>query len=246
MLVSISPGVQYVISAESISLIPHAPDCGPFRTSFSLQGVPASNNFVDRPSDVAKLEYCLLPRRPKSSQKRSNIFVLFGLGGIGKTQLAIEFARRHQDTFSSVFWLDGRSEDQLKQSIVNCAGRIPKGQIPERSRKRLLSSEDNVDTVVADVLDWLAKPDNTEWLLVFDNIDQDYEQGSGTSAYDVRRYFPGDQGAILITSRRSQLAQLGDSHRLTKVNDGLASAILQKWFGKELGMLPTMLTPGLN
>ena len=195
--------------------------------------MPTSNNFVDRPSDIAELEQCLLPQRPRSRQsQRRKVFVLYGLGGIGKTQLATDLARRHQATFSSVFWLDGSSEDRLRQSLAGCANRIPEGQIPGRSRNRVLSGEDDLDVVVADVLDWLARPDNTGWLLVFDNVDQDHEQGG---AYDVRRYLPGDHGSVLITTRLSRLAQLGDSKQLRKVDQDLGKAIFEKWYGGELG-----------
>ncbi|RYP44597.1 hypothetical protein DL768_008946 [Monosporascus sp. mg162] len=204
-----------------------------FRTLFSLEGMPVSNHFVDRPSDIADLEQCLLPQRHPHGQNRRRIFVLYGLGGIGKTQLAIHFARRYKDTFSSVFWLDGRSEDRLRQSIARCASRIPDDQIAERSRCQVLDS-DNLDTVVTDVLAWLASPGNTDWLLVFDNVDQDHEQGGMTGAYDVRRYLPGDQGSILITSRLSHLAQLGDSKQLRKVDKDVAKAIFQTWYGGQL------------
>jgi hypothetical protein len=64
--------------------------------------------------------------------------------------------------FSSVFWLDGRSEDRLRQSLANCGSRIPEGQVPERSRNRALKSEDDLSMAVADVLDWLARPDNID------------------------------------------------------------------------------------
>ena len=209
-------------------------DYGPYRTSFSLQGVPVSNHFVARPSVTEELEKCLLPRR-RSQSKRQRIFVLYGLGGIGKTQLAADFARRHQTAFSSVFWLDGRSEDRLRQSLAGCANRIPEGQIPERSRNRALKSGDDLSIVVADVLDWLARPDNIYWFLVFDNVDQDYEQDSETGAYDVRQYLPGDHGSVLITTRLLRLAQLGDSTQLKRVDEQLAKAIFQRWRRAELG-----------
>ncbi|KAK4233664.1 acyl transferase/acyl hydrolase/lysophospholipase, partial [Achaetomium macrosporum] len=141
---------------------------GPYRTSFSLQGVPVSNHFVARPLATAELEKCLLPRR-RARKTQRRIFVLYGLGGIGKTQLAADFARRHQAVFSSVFWLDGRSEDRLRQSLASCAARIPEGQVSERSRNAVLDSEEDLKAVVADVLDWLARPDNSDWLLIFDN-----------------------------------------------------------------------------
>ncbi|RYP67510.1 hypothetical protein DL771_007210 [Monosporascus sp. 5C6A] len=147
---------------------------GPYRIPFSLQGVPVSNHFVARLSATAAAEQCLLPRR-RSRRNQRRVFVLHGLVGIGKTQLAADFARRHEAAFSSVFWLDGRSEDRLRQSLASYAGRIPEGQIHERSRNAVLNSEQDLMVVVTDVLDWLARPDNIDWLLIFDNVDQDVE-----------------------------------------------------------------------
>jgi hypothetical protein len=185
--------------------------------------------------DTIELEHALLPQRLNHRQK---IFVLYGLGGIGKTQLAVDFARRYYQRFSSVFWLDGRSEDSLKQSIANCATRIPVGQISEKSRNYTSTGEGNIDTVVTEVMDWLRTPNNTDWLLIFDNVDIDYyQQNSEPGAYDINCYLPGDHGSVLITTRLSRLAQLGDSTRLTKVDMSQARAIFQKWYGSSLGEL---------
>ncbi|KAL2016678.1 hypothetical protein VTK56DRAFT_3180 [Thermocarpiscus australiensis] len=71
---------------------------------------------------------------------------------------------------------------------------------------------------------------------MFDNVDQDVDQGSETGAYDVRRYLPGDYGSVLITTRLLQLAQLGESTRLRKVDEQLAKAIFQQWRGAEGAM----------
>jgi hypothetical protein len=191
------------------------------------------NKFVDRPLDMVELEHALLLQQYNRRQK---IFVLHGLGGIGKTQLAVDFARRHHRRFSSVFWLDGRSEDSLKRSIANCANRIPEGQISEKSRNYISSGEGNIDTVVTELMDWLERPNNTNWLLIFDNVDRDYQQHNPEpGAYDISRYLPGDHGSVLITTRLSQLAQLGDSRRLSKVDRSQARAIFQKWYGSNLG-----------
>ncbi|KAH6881067.1 hypothetical protein B0T10DRAFT_609259 [Thelonectria olida] len=208
---------------------------GPYKTPFSLEGVPVSGHFVDRPSDTADLERCLLSHRSRSERKMK-IFVLYGLGGVGKTQLAIHFARRHHATFSSVFWLDGRSEDRLKRSIARCINRIPEGQIPSASRKQAeADSEDDLNAAVASVMEWLARPDNGDWLLIFDNVDHDHEQGGATGAYDLRWYLPGDHGSVLVTTRLSRLAQLGKSRQLAKVDAVLGRAILEKWYGGKFG-----------
>lgn len=202
---------------------------------FTLQGVPASNKFVDRPFDTAGLEQCLLPRSP-SRDTRRRVYVLHGLGGIGKTQLAADFTRRHQDTLSSVFWLDGSSEDRLRQSLAGYAKRIPQGQIMDRSRNLALNNEDDLKLVVADVLEWLGRPDNVGWLIIFDNVDLDHEQDREKGGYDVGRYIPGDHGSVLITTRLAWLSQLGDdSMQLNKVDQDLSKAIFQKWLASELG-----------
>ncbi|KAK3935396.1 hypothetical protein QBC46DRAFT_397584 [Diplogelasinospora grovesii] len=55
---------------------------------------------------------------PATPLIKSTTFVLHGLGGIGKIQLAVDFTRRHKATFSAIFWLDGRSEDLLRYSMI--------------------------------------------------------------------------------------------------------------------------------
>ncbi|KAG7410244.1 Phospholipase A I [Fusarium oxysporum f. sp. raphani] len=198
-------------------------------------GVPASNNFVPRPSDTVELEKCLLPSRSRARQTR-RVFVLYGLGGVGKTQLAVDFARSHQAMFSSVFWLDGRSEDQLKQSIAGCIAKIPEGQVPSAYRCWAKShGRDELDAAVASVIEWLARPDNGDWLLIFDNVDRYWtEQGGTTGMYDLRQYLPGDHGSVLVTTRLSRLAQLGESRRLRKAGLALARDIIERWHGAEL------------
>ncbi|CAN9172819.1 unnamed protein product [Alternaria alternata] len=206
---------------------------GEYRTVFSLEGVPRARQFVDRPTEMAELERVLMPRAGQS--QRQNIHVLRGLGGMGKTQLAVEFARRHHGRFSSVFWLDGRSEDTLRRSIANCAGRIPPGQIAETSRMYAADSSADVDVVVKDIMAWLARPDNSTWLLIFDNVDREHKvQGGDPDAYDVKRYLSGaDHGSVLVTTRLARLEQLGESQHLGKVGETQAKAILDSWYKQQ-------------
>jgi hypothetical protein len=179
---------------------------------------------------MAELERVLVPR-PGQSQ-RQKIHVLHGLGGMGKTQLAVEFARLHHRRFSSVFWLDGRSGDTLKRSIASCAGRIPRGQVSETNRAYAGGSGADVDDVVKAVMAWLAQTDNTAWLLIFDNVDREHsKQGGDPDAYDVRRYLSGaDHGSVLVTTRLARLEQLGDSQQLGKVSKEQGQAIFESWY----------------
>ncbi|KAB2098597.1 hypothetical protein AG0111_0g13155 [Alternaria gaisen] len=208
---------------------------GEHKTIFTLEGVPRARQFVDRPAEMAELERVLLPRPRQDQCQRQKTHVLRGLGGMGKTQLAVEFARRHHRRFSSVFWLDGRSEDILKRSIASCAGRIPPGQIPETSRQYAADASADIDAVVKDVMAWLARPDNTAWLLIFDNVDREYTaQGGDPDAYDVRRYLSGaDHGSVLVTTRLARLEQLGESQQLGKVSTAQGQAILESWYKRK-------------
>jgi len=209
---------------------------GKYSTAFSLEGVPKVSIFVDRPTEMNELEQALLSQRQK---RRQTVYVLRGLGGIGKTQLAVEFARRFKSQFSSVFWLDGSSESSVKQSIARCASRIPEGQIANNSRSFAVDGSTDIDAVVKDVMGWLALPQNTEWLLVFDNVVRDYDSGGGdVEAYDVRQYFSGaDHGSILITTRLARLEQLSASQQVGKVPQDQAKNILKAWYKGEIGEL---------
>lgn len=210
-------------------------DYGEYRTVFSLEGVPRARQFVDRPKEMAELERVLVPGLGQS--QRQKIHVVHGLGGMGKTQLAVEFARRHHRRFSSVFWLDGRSEDTLKRSIASHASRIPQGQIAETSRAYAGDSGADVDVVVKDVMAWLARSDNTAWLLVFDNVDREYKrQGGDLDAYDVKRYLSGaDHGSVLVTTRLARLEQLGESQHLGKVSKEQGQAIFENYYKRKHG-----------
>lgn len=188
--------------------------------------------------EIEFLERVLLPRSGQS--QRQKVHVLHGLGGIGKTQLAVEFARRHHRQFTSVFWLDGSSKNSVKRSIASHASRISPSQIPEVSRAYAAESSTDVDTVVKDIMAWLARPDNNAWLLIFDNVDREHHPrgGGDPEAYDVKRYFSGaDHGSILITTRLARLEQLGKSQQLGRVDDTQALAILRSWYKKSYGKI---------
>ncbi|KAF2192682.1 purine and uridine phosphorylase [Zopfia rhizophila CBS 207.26] len=226
---------------EVLSIIPAAEVAktevvGEFRKyhiPFSLKGVPVGK-FADRPQDTEALERALLPQK---QNRRRRILVVHGLGGVGKTQLAAEFARRHQHNFTSVLWLDGSSGSSLKQSIAACASRVPAGQVAETSRMYTSGQDGDLDAVVKDVLRWLSIPDNCDWLVVVDNVDRDYRRREeDPDAYDVHDYLPeADHGSVLITTRLTPLGQLGERWEVKKVDEERARAIFKTWYGRGVG-----------
>src|SRR5579871_1528737 len=70
-----------------------------------------------------------------------------GLGGIGKTQTAIEYAYRFGQEYTAVLWLRAESQADVLQSLVSLAGHLG---LPE-------AQDSNTEVVVAAVLRWLAQ-----------------------------------------------------------------------------------------
>ena len=73
--------------------------------------------------------------------------VLHGLGGIGKTQLAAAYAKRHKDSYSAIFWLNIKDEDSLKQSFVKVAKQISR-EHPSALRLSNVDTNEVLDEVV--------------------------------------------------------------------------------------------------
>jgi hypothetical protein len=183
------------------------------------------SRFVARDAEMQELERHLLDTQRAAS--RRNVVVVHGLGGIGKTQLVVEFARRHKCRFSGIFWLDGSSEASLKQSFADMAQRLPRHELTADGVEMLQSPVIDVDVAVRECQNWLSLPSNHCWLLIIDNVDRDHRDRSDLQAYNVKEYFPqADRGSILITSRLTGL-QFGVQVKVGTVTAAQARAILE-------------------
>ena len=158
---------------------------------------------------MARLVEVMLPSSTDRTCRK--ICVLHGMGGIGKTQLAIEFARKYRQSYSAVFWIDGSSKEKLKQSIANIANQLPQHQLLERAKLYVQQPHEELDGAVDDVLSWFSQSSNEQWLLVYDNVDREISAEVGDpEAFNLREFLPeADQGCILITSRLTNLWHLG-------------------------------------
>jgi hypothetical protein len=173
--------------------------------------VPVIANFVGRQDELDNLWQYL---QPTDSPSRK-VAILHGLGGMGKTQLAIRFARDHRDDFTAIFWLNGKDRDALLQSLSSALNRLP-GQGCDSEA----TDDAEVEQRARHMLRWLELDGNSRWLIIFDNVDQDppFDSAVG-NGYDIGKFFPkSDHGSILITSRLRGLTELGGEpfpvHRL--------------------------------
>ena len=160
--------------------------------------------YVERKKLFTRLEE--LFRSGNTSRRR--IVVLLGMGGVGKTQLALRFCRHMKDNgkLRGIFWLDGSSRNALNGSMLT----VCKHLLPDRM---VDNPRDGVDLVRATLSNW-SKP----WLLVIDNLDnlEDFP--------DIIKFFPDSRdGHILITSRSGSSRELGEVIEVERMekNEGM-------------------------
>jgi tetratricopeptide (TPR) repeat protein len=145
----------------------------------SLRGL-----FHGREKELAGIEEALATGSSESQQVRE--LVLYGLGGIGKTQLAVEHAWRVGDLYRAVFFVRGESAEGLQAELASLAG-VEMLDLPAR-RERAEGE------VASAVLRWLRE--NPGWLLIIDNADTE------ESAQAVAEWLPRLQGGqVMVTSR---------------------------------------------
>jgi tetratricopeptide (TPR) repeat protein len=117
----------------------------------------------------------------------SQAAVLAGLGGIGKTQTAVEYAYRHfPEDYDWVFWVKADTESNAITDLANIG-------------RSLDLVGETLDELATKTRHWLET--HYRWLLIFDNADQPDL---------LKSVLPhGHQGKVLLTSRARRFASLG-------------------------------------
>lgn len=172
------PGVTMTVdSKEARKTTPRSPAI--------FGGVPPQNpNFTGREDLLTQLDERLEPGATAAVLPEA----LHGLGGVGKSALAIEYAYRYRSKFDMIWWIPAERTVQIVNSLVELGERLELG----------VGTAANV--AVQPVLDALKGGGNRKippnWLLIFDNADNPEK---------VSEYLPtGGPGRILVTSRNSQ------------------------------------------
>jgi Heterokaryon incompatibility protein (HET)/NB-ARC domain len=189
-----------------------------FAVRFNLSAIPEAAQFVAREKELGEM------RRLLHSHSTRTTVILHGLGGIGKTQLAIEYVRRHKEKYTAIFWINANDEDSLKLSFRNIAQQVLKDH-PSTCELASVDLEGDLDQIVHAVKAWLDLRENSRWLMIYDNYDNPrIPSNLDSSAVDLRRFLPGsDHGSVIITTRSSQVSQGQCIHiqKLPKIEEGL-------------------------
>ncbi|KAI0011560.1 P-loop containing nucleoside triphosphate hydrolase protein [Xylariaceae sp. FL0662B] len=164
--------------------------------------------FVDRPEMLAQID-----RRLEEDTRAPKTVVLQGMGGQGKTQLALRYCNRARSRrcYDYIFWVDASTKASTTQDLKEIYE-----ELGGNDQDKLDS-----DAQIAFVRRKLTA-DSLSWLLIFDNYDD-------PSIFDLREYMPpGPRGNVLITSRSLDAERIGPTVHLSGMAESEAMELLLK------------------
>ncbi|MFZ1220903.1 MAG: FxSxx-COOH system tetratricopeptide repeat protein [Chthoniobacterales bacterium] len=136
---------------------------------------------------------------------------LAGLGGVGKTQLAVEYAYRYAGDYNLVWWLRSEQPATLAADYAALAAQLG---LPEKDETRQ-------PVIIAAVRDALRR--RHDWLLIFDNANTPEE---------IRDLLPGAGGHVLVTSRHAAWGGVAQKMEVKKWLPEVAVEFLLKRTGQ--------------
>src|SRR6185437_11757606 len=166
----------------------------------AIWNVPPRNpNFTGRSAELSRIRTAL------AEHPAVTVHALHGMGGIGKTQTAIEYAHRYSDAYDLVWWISAE-----QTALIG-------GQFSSLAEELGLQPPADPEAVLRAVHRALRTRDR--WLLIFDN---------GEHAKEIGPLLPGGTGHVLITTRRSGSRALGETLDLDILDRPDSVALLRR------------------
>ena len=138
---------------------------------------------------------------------------IHGLGGVGKTRVAVEYARRYSNDYTALLFITADSPGSLQTSLANLCGALVLN-LPERDAREQ-------EVQVAAALRWLRE--HSGWFLIIDNVD------STEAAEAVEKLLQQlHTGHTVVTSRLSQWGEAVESLSLDVINEAAAIEFLME------------------
>ncbi|WP_433296030.1 FxSxx-COOH system tetratricopeptide repeat protein [Actinoplanes sp. CA-030573] len=165
--------------------------------------IPIRNpDFTGREDLLSALRTALVESSKASVLPRA----LHGLGGVGKTQLALEYVYRFADQYDLIWWIPADQKSLALTSLANLCDELG-----------LTQNQDQQQTANT-VLRYLANG-SLSWLLVFDNADEPEE---------ILPLVPSSGGHVVITSRNQAWSESSDAIEVNVFARGESISLLRK------------------
>lgn len=160
------------------------------------RGVPAVwGNVPQRNKNFTGREELLAELRERVTGQVAVVLAhaLYGMGGVGKTQLAVEYAYRYMSDYEVIWWIPADQIPLVRSSLAALAPRLGLEDI----------APGRVEDAVSAVFDALRRGEPYKrWLVIFDNADQPEE---------IRNLLPSGPGHVIVTSRNHRWQSVADA-----------------------------------
>ena len=178
-------GRQPRLSDHAVDAVPREPRYP--RTIPPVWNVPTRNaTFTGRNDVLERLRDQLVG----SNRAVVLPLALYGYGGVGKTQVALEYAHRYMADYDVVWWVPSEQQELVNPAFAELATRLG------------LRVSDSMTDAAAAAREALRRGSPyTRWLLIFDNADEPGE---------LETHFPGGQGHVLVTSRNPAWSRVAE------------------------------------
>jgi hypothetical protein len=188
--------------------------------------IPSSGSpfFAGRAAELGKMRNLLT-----SKAEAERRVILWGIGGAGKTQLAVKYAFKYEEEFSAAFFINAASTASFRTDCCTIAKYL---KLPEALVASSPKAESTVaqDSVVEAVKDWFTDYEG-DWLLIIDNA-------NNLDELDLQKHLPPTRkkGCIIITSQDNQAAGFAQPGSSIEVGEMLPEDA-QELFLKRSGFL---------
>jgi tetratricopeptide (TPR) repeat protein len=174
---------------------------------------PRIASFTGRADALDRLDAILIQDKPAAvTQATLGRAAVHGMGGVGKTSLAVEYAHRFRGLYAGVCWCPAETRTGLLSALASLA--VTLGAVS--------AEEADVEKAAKAALRRLAEQRAT-WLLVYDNV---------TAPDQIADLLPSAGARVLITSRFSDWSEMADEVPLDVLSLGEAVALLESRTGR--------------
>ena len=165
------------------------------------------NTFTERPDLMYQVVSHLSPSQGFRDLPRS--IALWGIGGSGKSQLALRFIEKYRNCYDTIIWIDAQTPEAATRSYSEAFGKLkldyPQHIIDESRNDVDLSDQQGISTtnnwIIHTVKEWLENT-RCNWLVVIDNAD---------NLRWIQDIMPkGRIGSLIITSRDRMVYRVVD------------------------------------
>src|SRR6266487_3460179 len=204
-LIDVAAGIR-----RAVETLPLLAASAPRAALPPIWNIPYPRNpfFLGRETELAQVRSHL---QRDQTTALSQPQAISGLGGVGKTQIAVEYAYRYHQDYQAILWLSADTREALISGYIANAHLLNLPQKDEQDQTKIVQA----------FLRWLTI--STDWLLILDNADE---------LMLVREFLPpGFSGHLLLTTRAQVIGRLAQRIEVNMMDPDVGILLLLRRAG---------------